>query len=551
MAIPVFSIHGNHDDPSGEGHFAALDILEMSGLINYYGRMPESDRYFIKPVLLQKGRTKLALYGMSNIRDERLFRTFRDGKVTFYQPGTQKDDWFNIMSVHQNHHAYTETSYLPESFLPSFLDLVVWGHEHECLIDPRTNAETGFRVMQPGSSVATSLAPGEAVSKHVAILTIKGKDFTSEPVRLKTVRPFVMREIVLSEHAEMKKVMHDNDNRPAIKRFLTKIIDEMIEEAKQDWLEQNHEAGDSEDENDEDREPPLPLIRLRVEYTALDGGSFNIDSAQRFSNDFVGKVANTKDVVQFHRKRVAATRAGNAKADMPEAAAMAELDTLNSIKVERLVREFLTAQSLTILPQNGFSDAVGQFVDKDDKYSMEGFVTDSLKSQISHLIGGEEDDEFDEMAIAEQMEEYKATLEEAFSRGNLKRSVRKGTRKPKPAWWDSDTEGQHWVDTIQSMIAAEDDDGEAQSVRDEDDDESVAAAPKKAAGRGRGGKAAAGTTRKTAAAAKKAPAKRTTKKKAQPFEVDDDDSDVIMIEDDNEEDDDDDLFVKAAPSTLR
>ena len=55
----------------------------MSGLLNYYGRTPESDNIAIKPVLLQKGRTKLALYGMSNVRDERLFRTFRDGKVKF------------------------------------------------------------------------------------------------------------------------------------------------------------------------------------------------------------------------------------------------------------------------------------------------------------------------------------------------------------------------------------------------------------------------------------------------------------------------------------
>ena len=119
VAIPVFSIHGNHDDPSGvsffvlerdgstltplqEGHLAALDILQVSGLVNYYGRTPESDNIEIKPVLLQKGTTKLALYGMSNVRDERLFRTFRDNKVKFFQPSTQKDNWFNLLSVHQN-----------------------------------------------------------------------------------------------------------------------------------------------------------------------------------------------------------------------------------------------------------------------------------------------------------------------------------------------------------------------------------------------------------------------------------------------------------------
>ncbi|KAK3085189.1 meiotic recombination, partial [Teratosphaeriaceae sp. CCFEE 6253] len=61
VAIPVFSIHGNHDDPSGESGLAALDLLQMSGLVNYYGRTPESDNIHVKPVLLQKGNTKLAL----------------------------------------------------------------------------------------------------------------------------------------------------------------------------------------------------------------------------------------------------------------------------------------------------------------------------------------------------------------------------------------------------------------------------------------------------------------------------------------------------------
>lgn len=142
VAMPVFSIHGNHDDPSGvspalpsplphsnipqDGHLAPLDLLQMSGLLNYYGRTPESDNILVKPVLLQKGNTKLALYGMSNVRDERLFQTFRNGGVKFFQPSTQKDDWFNLMSVHQNHHAYTATGFLPEHFLPGFLDLVSW-----------------------------------------------------------------------------------------------------------------------------------------------------------------------------------------------------------------------------------------------------------------------------------------------------------------------------------------------------------------------------------------------------------------------------------------
>ncbi|KAK1067980.1 meiotic recombination, partial [Friedmanniomyces endolithicus] len=288
VALPVFSIHGNHDDPSGENGLAALDLLQMSGLVNYYGRTPESDNISIKPVLLQKGSTKLALYGMSNVRDERLFRTFRDGNVKFFRPGTQKDDWFNLMSVHQNHYAHTETSYLPEKFLPSFLDLVVWGHEHECILEPQTNAEQGFRVIQPGSSVATSLMPGEAVPKKVAILSIIGKEMKIETIRLTTVRPFVMREVSLMASREMRELaMQTDDTKPKLARYLMDIVEELIEEAKKQWLEAQREAGADQDE---EVEIPKPLIRLRVDYTAPDGGEFDLENPQRFSNRFMDRV---------------------------------------------------------------------------------------------------------------------------------------------------------------------------------------------------------------------------------------------------------------------
>jgi double-strand break repair protein MRE11 len=102
VAIPVFSIHGNHDDPTGEGHLCALDILQVSGLVNYIGRIPANDDITVNPLLLQKGTTLLALYGLSNVRDERLFNTFREGKVRFRRPAERMDDWFNLLAVHQN-----------------------------------------------------------------------------------------------------------------------------------------------------------------------------------------------------------------------------------------------------------------------------------------------------------------------------------------------------------------------------------------------------------------------------------------------------------------
>ena len=201
-------------------------------------------------------------------------------------------------------HAYTETGYLPENFLPDFLDLVIWGHEHECLIDPHYNPEMSFHVMQPGSSVATSLMPGEAVPKHVAILSITGKEFTSQSIRLKTVRPFVMKEIVLAEEKALQKFMRKENNRADITRHLSAIVEELIEEAKQEWITSQN-FSDEEDEEARNVEPPLPLIRLRVEYTAPEGSRFDCENPQRFSSRFMGKVANVTDVVQFYRKKAA------------------------------------------------------------------------------------------------------------------------------------------------------------------------------------------------------------------------------------------------------
>lgn len=528
--------------PQKEGHLAALDILQMSGLLNYYGRTPESDNILVKPVLLQKGNTKLALYGMSNVRDERLFRTFRDGNVKFFQAGTQKDDWFNLMSVHQNHHAYTETGYLPENFLPDFLDLVVWGHEHECLIDPKTNPEMGFRVMQPGSSVATSLVPGEAVPKHVAILSVRGKSMDVETIRLKSVRPFMYKEIVLADDKTMQKIAYEHNNQPKVHAFLIGVVERMIRDANQEWLEIQQESGESVDE---DAPVPLPLIRLRIEYTAPEGGKFEIENPQRFSNRFVERVANSGDVVQYHRKRLTAGRATNQKPDMPEQDVMAQL-SLDNVKVEKLVEEFLTAQSLTILPQNSFSDAVGQFVDKDDKYAMESFLKDSLETQVRALIAsGEENVDDDE--IGDLMEQVKATVEREFQRGGLKKNRRKRSRKPKPAGWDSEMDGE-WENDPASIIRSD----EERHVDDDHEEEETSVAPKKTAARGQGAKASAGTTRKMADTAKQAPAKAATGrgKKKQVFEDEDDDDDVIMLDDDDDDDEEEDqgsgLFVSQA-----
>lgn len=113
------------------------------------------------------------------------------------------------------------------------------------------------------------------------------------------------------------------------------------------------------------------------------------------------------------------------------------------VKVESIVSEFLSAQSLKVLPQGPFGDAVNQFVSKDDKHAMELFVSEHLTGQVQQLLGLESDDE----DLNSAMEIYRARMEQQVASGTRQShmSERKRVLKPKPATWDSDFDG-NWED---------------------------------------------------------------------------------------------------------
>ena len=214
--------------------------------------------------------------------------------------------------------------------------------------------------------------------------------------------------------------------------------------------------------------------------------------------------------------------------------------TLDTVKVERLVREFLTAQTLTVLPQNVFGDAVSQFVDKDDKHAMEAFVESNLADGIKDMLNdkkktkkGEDDSEIapvdddDSDALLERMEERKSHLEELFEAGHYKRTTN-SKLKPKPAHWDSDMDG-HWADNAAAIVRSEGED------EDDDDDEGGSMPPPKTSARGRG-KAAASTRGAKKTTTSRATAAKTTKaKKKAVAEESEEEEDVVMLDDDEED----------------
>eukprot|EP01038_Epipyxis_sp_PR26KG_P017126 gene17126-23571_t len=139
VAMPVFAIHGNHDDPAREGGsgdaLAALDLLAVSNLINYFGKVDRVDDIEITPILIRKDKTNLAIYGLGAIRDERLNRMWNQKKVKFVRLTEEqgRDEFFNIFLLHQNRdYGRGSKNCVHESMIPEWMDLVIWGNEHEC-----------------------------------------------------------------------------------------------------------------------------------------------------------------------------------------------------------------------------------------------------------------------------------------------------------------------------------------------------------------------------------------------------------------------------------
>ncbi|XP_055022980.1 double-strand break repair protein MRE11 isoform X2 [Boleophthalmus pectinirostris] len=370
ISIPVFSIHGNHDDPTGAEGLCALDLLSASGLVNHFGHSQSVEKIEISPILMQKGRTKLALYGLGSIPDERLYRMFVNNQVTMLRPKEDQDEWFNLFTLHQNRSKHGPTNYIPEQFLDDFIDLVVWGHEHECLITPTRNEQQLFYVTQPGSSVATSLSPGEATKKHIGLLRVNGRKMNLLKLPLKTVRQFFIQDVVLADYQD--RFTPDTPHvTKKVEEFCYAKVNEMLEEAERERLGCP-------------MTPEKPLIRLRVDYS----GGFEAFNTSRFSQKFVDRVANPKDVIHFLRRR-------EQKEDIKDEInvdynRLVKNTAVEGLRVEDLVKKYFEAAEqtvqLSLLTEQGMGKAIQEFVDKDEKDAIEELISYQLEKTQRHLL---------------------------------------------------------------------------------------------------------------------------------------------------------------------
>lgn len=531
ISIPVFSIHGNHDDPQGvgaEGALCALDLLSVSGLINYMGKfdLPEntaeaaSTGIAVRPVLLRKGDTYLGLYGIGNVKDQRMHFELRSNRVRMYMP-REKEDWFNVLLVHQNRAKRGPQEYVPEGMFDDSIDLVIWGHEHDCRITPEPVADKEYHIVQPGSSVATSLADGEAIEKHVGLLEVQGKEYNLTPISLRTVRPFVLGSVVLLDVAEEEGL--DITSSVEVTKYLKQKVTILIEQANASWDDRNARAVEA---GDEELPSMLPIIRLKVDTT----GVSTMTNPVRFGQDFAGLIANPRDLLVFHRSKKLASSRSKISIDQPELSVddpdLTNSEKLAKVRVGTLVREYLAAQELQLLGESGMSDAIQTFVEKDDVRAIQTHVAETLRRYVHTVKPGEEVEE-------QELEELLTNAKERHEQEYIMKGKTKAARgKGKAAAQDQDEESD--AASVDSMAMDVDGGGGGGGGSDLDSDDPP---PKKCA-----------PTKKAAPAAKKAPAKGKGKKVVQ---SDSDNEEIEIPEDDEVYSDDEPPPAKPAKKSNR
>lgn len=385
-----------------------------------------------------------------------------------------------------------------------------------------------------------------------------------EPITLQTVRPFFMEDIDLDDAIEAAQV--SIEEKQGMIKVLKKKIHELISRADQEWKDKYKHLAE---ENRPER--MLPLIRLRVAHTRHDIGNI-----VRFGQDFVDKVANPRDLLQFHKKKAAqaSKKNSNLKENYLEPTdEMLPAERLEKVHMSDLVQTYLTTQQLQILNPAGLERAVMNFVDKDDRDAISHFVDKEMKTTNTGLVAINPD-EAKLLIELDRIREEKMRLEDDEQEEREERQeTRKDTARNAKAKGGA-TSRRTQIDSDDSMMDDLEDDGFEQDVRtsaptrnsraapsqrasatpkmtqstlmfrgdsDDDDNEDESPPPARKATSSRAVALSASTTKKKKAPAapkKTATSSRAAAKKASSKFVEsqaDDDESIVVSDDDNDD----------------
>uniref|UniRef100_A0A7S2V8M3 Mre11 DNA-binding domain-containing protein n=1 Tax=Entomoneis paludosa TaxID=265537 RepID=A0A7S2V8M3_9STRA len=228
----------------------------------------------------------------------------------------------------------------------------------------------------------------------------RGKQFRLHTVPLTQIRPFVTNEIILAQHRDQ---LDPDDNHIDIK--VTRALEEEVrlmilnaKEKQEDLFDEARIAGSNvmdviaeqqrrySDTKDHPVlrctlvHPEKVLTRVRVEHSG-----FSTLNNQRFGAKFVDEIANSDNILLFHRKKSLAAGGASGPRGSKSAAARKmdkpmEPDELEGTHMEDLVRDFLEMpnQKLKLLEEKGLAEAMEAFVEKNTTNA----IPENAKSQL-------------------------------------------------------------------------------------------------------------------------------------------------------------------------
>lgn len=307
--IPILAIHGNHDDPSGFNAISPMDILHASGFIHYFGKFKTLDHIEIEPIILQSNGINIAIYGFGYIKDRKLFKLVSSNKIIYKK---LEGEYYNILMVHQNR-TFHENEYFPEECIPSWFDLVIFGHEHSS----EKFTTNHFNIIQVGSSVRTSLCEYEKGDKFVYFLEIANNQAHITRKKLETVRPLYIDTLKVDDEDYNKKIYE--------------IIQKMLVTIKQENTDL------------------LPLLRIRIECSK----KYLIN---KYDLDIYvdGKIANIKDYLKIIKKY----KIKENNVTVPQ---------VNQTTFIDIFHQMLTFFPMKIIDNYALADGITQFLQKEDK----------------------------------------------------------------------------------------------------------------------------------------------------------------------------------------
>ncbi|KAF7995172.1 hypothetical protein HCN44_004644 [Aphidius gifuensis] len=374
ISMPVMTIHGNHDNPSFEST-GTLDILQASGLINYFGKWNNLKQINITPLLFEKDGVNIAIYGLGYLGEQRLTRLIKAGQVNFQRPQNGQS-YFNILVIHQNRARHSENNYVCDDSFPSWFHFILWGHEHQCLIQPEKITlpdDESYYICQPGSSVATSLCEGEAVQKHVGLLKINSEQqFSLKKLRLKTVRPFYMATLTVSELIQ--------------KGYCEGVTEEAVLKYVDDYIENTAIPEAEKQLTGHPQQPTLPLIRLKINTSE----TWHTFDTMMITNKYRERVANPNDIILFRKEKkyTSVKNESERQNDLGDLLDDEGDDQDHRMNVQGTIKRLFGAQkyAMNILSLAGLNEALGRCVDTNDDNAFNDIVQHQVSKQVEHLM---------------------------------------------------------------------------------------------------------------------------------------------------------------------